>query len=71
MLMGRLDLGDWFKGYRQKLTWAVFAFDDPLPAFLELPATLARVVLRMLARSARAIRPQPKPPRSGIKAGLL
>ncbi len=71
MLMGRLNLGDWLEGYRQKLTWAVFAFDDPLPAFLELPATLARVVLRMLARSARAIRPQPKPPRSGIKAGLL
>ncbi|MBX9711798.1 MAG: ATP-grasp domain-containing protein [Xanthobacteraceae bacterium] len=71
MMMDRLNLGDWFKGYRQKLTWAVFAWDDPVPAFLELPTTLARVALRMFARNAQAIRPQPKPLSRNIKTKLL
>jgi predicted ATP-grasp superfamily ATP-dependent carboligase len=71
MLMDRLNVGDWFKGYRQKLTFAVFALDDPLPAFLELPTTLTRVLLRMFARNVQAIRPQSKPPQRDIKTRLL
>ncbi len=71
MLMNRLNLGDWFKGYRQKLTWAVFAWDDPLPALLELPVTLARVAWRTLTRQMQAIRPRTKPLRRDIETKML
>lgn len=71
MLMNRLNLGGWFEGYRQKLTCAVFAFDDPLPALLELPTVLVRVLTRMFTKNAQPVRPQPKPPRSDIKIRLL
>jgi predicted ATP-grasp superfamily ATP-dependent carboligase len=47
---GQLNLGEWLKQYRQKLTYAIFAADDPLPALLELPMTLTRIVSRMLTK---------------------
>jgi predicted ATP-grasp superfamily ATP-dependent carboligase len=71
MLMNRLNLGDWFKSYRQKLTCAVFAWDDPLPAFLELPTVVVRVFWRMLAGYGQALRAQPKLPRRDIRTKLL
>lgn len=46
LLLSRMSIAAWLKSYRQKLTFAVFASDDPLPALLELPATLVRVVRR-------------------------
>ncbi len=56
VLLKRLNLAGWLKGYFQKLTFAVFTWDDPLPAMLELPATLARVTGRMLTKNAQALR---------------
>ncbi len=57
LFLSRLTLGTWLKGYRQKLTYAVFAWDDPKPALLELPTTLVRVVKRMFTANGRTIRP--------------
>ena len=34
---GTLTLGDYFSGFRNKLVFANFALDDPLPALAELP----------------------------------
>lgn len=51
---GQLNLGVWFKQYRQKLTYAVFSKDDPWPAVMELPLTLTRVVGRMLAKEKQS-----------------
>ncbi|HEY0219455.1 MAG TPA: ATP-grasp domain-containing protein [Afipia sp.] len=70
-LLHRLNLRTWFEGYRQKLTWAVFAWDDPLPALLELPTTLARVAWRTLVRNFRAVPPQTNPLRRDIETKLL
>lgn len=52
----RLNVVAWIEGYFQKLTFAVFAWDDPLPAILELPTTLARVASRMVTTNAHAVR---------------
>ena len=56
MLLNRLSLGAWLASYRQKLTFAVFAWDDPKPALLELPTTLTRVAKRKLAANGQAIK---------------
>jgi len=37
---GTLTLHDYLTGFRQPLTLATFALDDPLPALMELPAAL-------------------------------
>ncbi len=52
---GQMNIGAWLKGYRQKLTYAVFSSDDPLPALVELPMTLMRVVARMLTKEKQPI----------------
>lgn len=69
LLLSRISIGAWLGGYRQKLTFAVFAWDDPLPALLELPASLARVAKRMFTVNTR--RPAPKPPRRDTETKLL
>jgi len=51
---GQLNLGAWFKQYRQKRTYAVFSKDDPWPAVMELPLTLMRVVGRMLVKEKQS-----------------
>lgn len=56
LLLNRLTFGAWLKSYRQNLTYAVFARDDPKPALLELPTTLARVIKRMFVAKGQAIR---------------
>ncbi|WP_458760581.1 carboxylate--amine ligase [Afipia sp. TerB] len=56
LLLNRLTLGEWLATYRDKLTFAVFAWDDPKPALLELPVTLARVARRKLAANGQAIK---------------
>lgn len=71
LLLHRLNLRTWFGSYRQKLTWAVFAWDDPLPALLELPVTLGRVLWRTLARNFQVARPHTKPLSRDIETGLL
>jgi D-aspartate ligase len=43
---GDLKAGEYVKTLRQKLSFAAFAWDDPLPGILELPLTLWRIVAR-------------------------
>jgi D-aspartate ligase len=57
LVLGRMNINAWLKSYRQRLTFAVFAWDDPMPALLELPATCARVVMRLFARNGKTKRP--------------
>jgi predicted ATP-grasp superfamily ATP-dependent carboligase len=56
ILLDRLTFGKWLASYRQKLTFAVFAWDDPKPALLELPVTLVRVAKRKLAAKRQALK---------------
>ncbi|CAN5306029.1 hypothetical protein BH10PSE10_BH10PSE10_21820 [soil metagenome] len=56
LLLSRMSIGGWLRSYRQKLTFAVFAWDDPKPALLELPATIARVLMRVFKAKGQAIR---------------
>jgi predicted ATP-grasp superfamily ATP-dependent carboligase len=53
-LRGQLTVRDWWKAYRQHLTFAAFAADDPLPALAELPVTIARVIRRSSRKAPRA-----------------
>lgn len=51
---GRLSPLDYLQTLRRPLAGAVFAWDDPLPALLDLPLSAIRVVARALRRRARA-----------------
>jgi predicted ATP-grasp superfamily ATP-dependent carboligase len=51
---GQLNLGEYLRSLRQKLTFATFAWDDPLPGILELPVTAYRIL-------GRALLPLPTP----------
>jgi D-aspartate ligase len=64
MFRGELTIGAYFKSLRQKLTFAAFAWDDPLPGILELPLIAYRVL-------SRALLPKGGPPlsRSTIETG--
>ena len=46
ILIGRLTATRYVSGYRKRLSFAVFALDDPLPALVELPMTLYRALTR-------------------------
>lgn len=71
LMLGRLDVGAWLKGYFQKVTFAVFRWDDPLPAVLELPTTLARVAGRALTTDFEDIRHYIAKLRGKIETKLL
>jgi D-aspartate ligase len=60
---GRLTLGAYLKLFRQKPTFAAFAWDDPLPGILELPLFAYRIICRaLLPKSERSYRaPEPIP----------
>jgi D-aspartate ligase len=64
LFRGELTLGAYLKSLRQKLTFAAFAWDDPLPGILELPLIGYRVL-------SRALLPKAGPPlsRSTIETG--
>jgi predicted ATP-grasp superfamily ATP-dependent carboligase len=50
---GTLTLRDYFAGFRQPMTFATFALDDPMPALMELPAALwHRLVARQPANDS-------------------
>ncbi|MEA2864756.1 MAG: D-aspartate ligase [Bradyrhizobium sp.] len=51
---GSLGVTDYLKSISQKLSFAAFAFDDPLPGLLELPSTLLRVLTRWLTPARRS-----------------
>ncbi len=49
MRRGELSVSDYWRSlWRQKLTFASFAIDDPLPGLCEIPLTLYRVLTRRL-----------------------
>jgi D-aspartate ligase len=54
ILQGDLDFLAYIKAIRRKVTFAAFAWDDPLPGLLELPLMAYRVVCRAIASSAAA-----------------
>ena len=49
MARERIGFADFFGSLRQKLVFASFAWDDPLPGVIELPLTVWRVGARALA----------------------
>jgi D-aspartate ligase len=52
MVVGRLSPAAYLRSVNRPSALAVFAWDDPLPALLDLPLSAARVVARRLARRA-------------------
>jgi len=57
MRRGSLSLRDYIAGFRQPLTFANFAADDPLPALMEIPAALLnRLPLRKNTANLSAAR---------------
>jgi predicted ATP-grasp superfamily ATP-dependent carboligase len=50
MLRGRLSLVAYLRSFRRPMALAVFAWDDPVPALLDLPLSATRVAARWLAR---------------------
>jgi predicted ATP-grasp superfamily ATP-dependent carboligase len=48
VLGGRLSMSAYWKSISQKLSFAAFALDDPMPGLLELPSTFLRIVARRL-----------------------
>jgi D-aspartate ligase len=58
MLDGRLPPTAYLRSFRQPMALAVFAWDDPVPALLDLPLSAVRVAARWLARRKGAAAPQ-------------
>jgi D-aspartate ligase len=60
MFAGRLSPLAYLRSFRRPLAWAVFAWDDPLPALLDLPLSAVRVAARSLGRRKGAASPAPQ-----------
>jgi D-aspartate ligase len=54
MAAGRLSVFDYLRSLSQTSARAVFAFDDPWPAVIDIPLSAARVVTRRLSRRSRS-----------------
>jgi D-aspartate ligase len=50
MFAGRLSPGAYLRSFRRPLAGAVAAWDDPVPALLDLPLSAMRVIARSLSR---------------------
>jgi D-aspartate ligase len=57
MFAGRLSPLDYLRSFHRPLAGAVFAWDDPLPALLDLPLSALRVATRRLTRRKSAAAP--------------
>ncbi len=57
MLDGSLPPTAYLRSFQRPLALAVFAWDDPVPALLDLPLSAARVAARWLARRKTAAAP--------------
>jgi predicted ATP-grasp superfamily ATP-dependent carboligase len=64
IMRGTLNLRDYLSSFRQPMTFASFAFDDPLPALLELPV----VAWHRIGGALRAARQTD--PRKGLRRRL-
>ena len=49
MIRGQISFADYLRSLRQKLVFATFAWDDPLPGIVEMPLTALRVITRSIA----------------------
>lgn len=56
MLGGSLTIREYFTSISRRFSFAAFAFDDPMPGFLEIPATVYRVVSRGIFPSKSSAR---------------
>jgi predicted ATP-grasp superfamily ATP-dependent carboligase len=54
LLRGDLTVGIYARSLCQNLTFAAFAWDDPLPGILELPLVLYRAICGALLRKEEA-----------------
>jgi D-aspartate ligase len=63
---GSLTVGEYFKSFRQRLTFANFALDDPLPAIVELPVAAWNRFAYKLGGSLQ----QPLPQKIARKFGI-
>ena len=50
----RLDIDVYLGSFRRRLVFSTFAIDDPMPAIVDIPITLYRVITRRLFSSAPA-----------------
>lgn len=66
MFAGSLSPLAYLRSFRRPLAWAVFAWDDPLPALLDLPLSAIRIAARSLRRSKGAA---PRAPQSAKLQG--
>jgi D-aspartate ligase len=57
MFAGRLSPLAYLRSFRGPLAWAVFAWDDPLPALFDLPLSAVRIAARSLGRRKDAAAP--------------
>lgn len=57
LMRGGFGWREYIAALSQKLTFAAFALDDPLPGLLEFPSTLYRLLVRQFPRSAALSRP--------------
>jgi predicted ATP-grasp superfamily ATP-dependent carboligase len=59
VIRGRLSVTAYLKSISQKLSFAAFALDDPMPGLLELPSTFFRILRRRLlpTKPSLAIKP--------------
>jgi D-aspartate ligase len=60
MFAGRLSPLAYLRAFHRPLAWAVFAWDDPLPALLDLPLSALRIAARSLGRRKLAAAPGPQ-----------
>lgn len=60
MFAGRLSPLAYLRSFRRPLAGAVFAWDDPLPALLDLPLSAVRIAARSLGRRKGAAAPAPQ-----------
>ena len=54
MLAGTLSPLAYLRSFRRPSAWAVFAWDDPLPALLDVPLSAVRIAARSLGRRKAA-----------------
>ncbi|MEW6642964.1 MAG: ATP-grasp domain-containing protein [Pseudomonadota bacterium] len=57
MRRGELTLASYLGGFGRRLTYAAFAWDDPIPGLMEVPLTLYRVLSRLIPAGVREALP--------------
>ena len=61
VIRGDISVAGYVRSLRQKLTFASFAWDDPLPGIIEFPLTVFRAAMRAIASLWRRDEPAKAP----------